>query len=100
MTPEAAMRLALAQARRVRGRTHPNPPVGAVVFQWHGHELGFDGRRTADDVAVGEGEVIGGDDDGRSRAQSAAAPVEGPERDDGGRGGVDDVGDGGGERLE
>jgi diaminohydroxyphosphoribosylaminopyrimidine deaminase/5-amino-6-(5-phosphoribosylamino)uracil reductase len=33
MTPEAAMRLALAQARRSRGRTHPNPPVGAVVYR-------------------------------------------------------------------
>jgi len=27
------MRLALAQARRVEGRTHPNPPVGAVVLR-------------------------------------------------------------------
>ena len=27
------MRLALAQARRVRGRTFPNPPVGAVVYR-------------------------------------------------------------------
>jgi diaminohydroxyphosphoribosylaminopyrimidine deaminase/5-amino-6-(5-phosphoribosylamino)uracil reductase len=27
------MRLALAAARRSRGRTYPNPPVGAVVFQ-------------------------------------------------------------------
>ncbi len=27
------MRLALAQARRASGRTHPNPPVGAVVFR-------------------------------------------------------------------
>lgn len=33
MKPEAAMRLALAQARRALGRTHPNPPVGAVVFR-------------------------------------------------------------------
>jgi diaminohydroxyphosphoribosylaminopyrimidine deaminase/5-amino-6-(5-phosphoribosylamino)uracil reductase len=33
MTPEAAMRLALAQARRARGRTFPNPPVGAVVYR-------------------------------------------------------------------
>ena len=30
---EQAMRLALAQARRASGRTHPNPPVGAVVFR-------------------------------------------------------------------
>jgi len=27
------MRLALAEARRARGRTHPNPPVGAVIFR-------------------------------------------------------------------
>jgi diaminohydroxyphosphoribosylaminopyrimidine deaminase/5-amino-6-(5-phosphoribosylamino)uracil reductase len=27
------MRLALAQARRAEGRTHPNPPVGAVVLR-------------------------------------------------------------------
>ena len=33
MTPEQAMRLALAQARRASGRTFPNPPVGAVVFR-------------------------------------------------------------------
>ncbi len=31
--PEGAMRLALAQARRVQGRTFPNPGVGAVVFR-------------------------------------------------------------------
>jgi diaminohydroxyphosphoribosylaminopyrimidine deaminase/5-amino-6-(5-phosphoribosylamino)uracil reductase len=31
MTPEAAMRLALREARRGRGRTFPNPCVGAVV---------------------------------------------------------------------
>jgi diaminohydroxyphosphoribosylaminopyrimidine deaminase/5-amino-6-(5-phosphoribosylamino)uracil reductase len=33
MTPEAAMRLALAQARRARGRSFPNPPVGAVLYR-------------------------------------------------------------------
>ena len=33
MTPESAMRLALAQARRARGRVFPNPAVGAVVFR-------------------------------------------------------------------
>jgi diaminohydroxyphosphoribosylaminopyrimidine deaminase/5-amino-6-(5-phosphoribosylamino)uracil reductase len=31
MRPEAAMRLALGLARQARGRTFPNPPVGAVV---------------------------------------------------------------------
>ncbi len=33
MDPETAMRAALVQARRARGRTFPNPPVGAVVFR-------------------------------------------------------------------
>jgi len=33
MTPETAMRFALRAARRVEGRTHPNPPVGAIVFR-------------------------------------------------------------------
>jgi diaminohydroxyphosphoribosylaminopyrimidine deaminase/5-amino-6-(5-phosphoribosylamino)uracil reductase len=33
MTAESAMRLALAQGRRARGRTYPNPCVGAVVFR-------------------------------------------------------------------
>lgn len=33
MKSEAAMRLALAQARRARGRSFPNPPVGAVVYR-------------------------------------------------------------------
>lgn len=33
MTPEAAMRVALAQAKRASGRSFPNPPVGAVVYR-------------------------------------------------------------------
>lgn len=33
MNPEAAMRLALAQARRASGRTFPNPAVGAVIYR-------------------------------------------------------------------
>jgi diaminohydroxyphosphoribosylaminopyrimidine deaminase/5-amino-6-(5-phosphoribosylamino)uracil reductase len=33
MTPEAAMRLALALARRASGRTFPNPAVGAVLVR-------------------------------------------------------------------
>jgi diaminohydroxyphosphoribosylaminopyrimidine deaminase/5-amino-6-(5-phosphoribosylamino)uracil reductase len=33
MTPEAAMKAALTAARRVAGRTYPNPSVGAVVFR-------------------------------------------------------------------
>lgn len=33
MTPDAAMRLALRQARRALGKTFPNPAVGAVVYR-------------------------------------------------------------------
>lgn len=33
MTPESFMRLALAEAEKGRGRTHPNPVVGAVVVR-------------------------------------------------------------------
>ena len=33
MSPEAAMRRALAQARRALGRSFPNPPVGAIVYR-------------------------------------------------------------------
>ncbi len=33
MTPESAMRRALRAARGVEGRTHPNPPVGAICFR-------------------------------------------------------------------
>ena len=33
MNPEAAMRLALAQARRALGRSFPNPAVGAIVYR-------------------------------------------------------------------
>ncbi|MBW2714529.1 MAG: bifunctional diaminohydroxyphosphoribosylaminopyrimidine deaminase/5-amino-6-(5-phosphoribosylamino)uracil reductase RibD [Deltaproteobacteria bacterium] len=33
MTPDAAMQVALGAARRVAGRTHPNPSVGAAVFR-------------------------------------------------------------------
>lgn len=33
MTPESFMRLALAEAEKGRGRTHPNPAVGAVVVR-------------------------------------------------------------------
>ena len=36
MTPETAMRQAIAIARRGAGRTSPNPTVGAVVFRSSG----------------------------------------------------------------
>ena len=39
MTPDAAMKVALGAARRVAGRTYPNPPVGAVIFRGD-HVLG------------------------------------------------------------
>src|SRR5258708_38974490 len=40
MTLGAAMRLAAAQAGRVKGRTYPNPPVGAVILDRHGEIAG------------------------------------------------------------
>src|SRR5438309_1325498 len=33
MTPEALMRIALREAEKGRGRTHPNPAVGALVVR-------------------------------------------------------------------
>ncbi|BBY16288.1 bifunctional diaminohydroxyphosphoribosylaminopyrimidine deaminase/5-amino-6-(5-phosphoribosylamino)uracil reductase RibD [Mycolicibacterium litorale] len=40
MTPEAAMRLAVEQADRVKGGTYPNPPVGAVILDADGQVAG------------------------------------------------------------
>jgi diaminohydroxyphosphoribosylaminopyrimidine deaminase/5-amino-6-(5-phosphoribosylamino)uracil reductase len=40
MTHEAAMRAAIEQADRVKGRTYPNPPVGAVILDEQGHIAG------------------------------------------------------------
>ncbi|MGE2717825.1 bifunctional diaminohydroxyphosphoribosylaminopyrimidine deaminase/5-amino-6-(5-phosphoribosylamino)uracil reductase RibD [Mycolicibacterium litorale] len=40
MTPEAAMRLAVEQADRVKGSTYPNPPVGAVILDADGEVAG------------------------------------------------------------
>ncbi|BCI53060.1 bifunctional diaminohydroxyphosphoribosylaminopyrimidine deaminase/5-amino-6-(5-phosphoribosylamino)uracil reductase [Mycolicibacterium litorale] len=40
MTPEAAMRLAIEQADRVKGGTYPNPPVGAVILDADGQVAG------------------------------------------------------------
>ena len=37
---EAAMRLAIAQAQRVKGSTYPNPPVGAVILNAAGDVVG------------------------------------------------------------
>lgn len=37
---EAAMRLAIAQAQRVKGTTYPNPPVGAVILSPEGEVAG------------------------------------------------------------
>ncbi|MGE0218831.1 bifunctional diaminohydroxyphosphoribosylaminopyrimidine deaminase/5-amino-6-(5-phosphoribosylamino)uracil reductase RibD [Mycolicibacterium sp.] len=40
MTPEAAMRAAIEQSERVKGRTYPNPPVGAVILDRDGEVAG------------------------------------------------------------
>ncbi|MEV3904334.1 bifunctional diaminohydroxyphosphoribosylaminopyrimidine deaminase/5-amino-6-(5-phosphoribosylamino)uracil reductase RibD [Mycobacterium sp. NPDC050551] len=40
MTPEAAMRLAVEHADRVKGTTYPNPPVGAVILDADGEVAG------------------------------------------------------------
>lgn len=43
MTLEAAMRLAVEQAQRVKGSTYPNPPVGAVILSADGEVAGVGG---------------------------------------------------------
>ena len=40
---EAAMRLAVDQAQRVKGSTYPNPPVGAVILDAAGDVVGTGG---------------------------------------------------------
>ena len=40
MNLEAAMRLAVGQADRVKGTTYPNPPVGAVILDRDGEVAG------------------------------------------------------------
>ena len=40
MSLEAAMRLAIEQAERVKGATYPNPPVGAVILDRDGEIAG------------------------------------------------------------
>jgi diaminohydroxyphosphoribosylaminopyrimidine deaminase / 5-amino-6-(5-phosphoribosylamino)uracil reductase len=40
MNLDAAMRAAIAQADRVKGRTYPNPPVGAVILDRDGEVAG------------------------------------------------------------
>ncbi|MGY4708637.1 bifunctional diaminohydroxyphosphoribosylaminopyrimidine deaminase/5-amino-6-(5-phosphoribosylamino)uracil reductase RibD [Mycolicibacterium sp. CBM1] len=42
---EAAMRLAIAQAQRVKGSTYPNPPVGAVILDRQGDVVGVGGTQ-------------------------------------------------------
>lgn len=67
----AAMRLALAEAQRVKGSTYPNPPVGAVILTPDGDIVGMGGTepdggahaevvalREAGDRAVGGTAVI------------------------------------------
>ncbi|ANZ43574.1 riboflavin biosynthesis protein RibD [Lentzea guizhouensis] len=41
------MALAVAESERVRGSTSPNPPVGCVVLDAHGHAVGFGGTQPA-----------------------------------------------------
>jgi diaminohydroxyphosphoribosylaminopyrimidine deaminase / 5-amino-6-(5-phosphoribosylamino)uracil reductase len=43
MSLEAAMRLAIEQADRVKGATYPNPPVGAVILDADGRVAGVGG---------------------------------------------------------
>jgi diaminohydroxyphosphoribosylaminopyrimidine deaminase/5-amino-6-(5-phosphoribosylamino)uracil reductase len=47
VTPEDAMVLAIAESERVRGTTSPNPPVGCVILDEHGHAAGFGGTQPA-----------------------------------------------------
>lgn len=44
---ETAMRLAIAQAQRVKGSTYPNPPVGAVILSSAGDVVGTGGTQPA-----------------------------------------------------
>ena len=41
------MVLAIAESERVRGTTSPNPPVGCVILDEHGHAAGFGGTQPA-----------------------------------------------------
>lgn len=43
MTFETAMRSAIEQAEQVKGRTYPNPPVGAVILDRDGQLVGVGG---------------------------------------------------------
>ncbi len=43
MSFDAAMRLAIEQAERVKGATYPNPPVGAVILDHDGEIAGVGG---------------------------------------------------------
>ena len=46
MTFETAMRSAIEQADQVKGRTYPNPPVGAVILDRDGQLVGVGGTET------------------------------------------------------
>lgn len=47
MNHRAAMRLAIEHAERVKGATHPNPPVGAVILDRDGEVAGVGGTEPA-----------------------------------------------------
>lgn len=44
---DAAMALAVEQAEKVKGRTYPNPPVGAVILDRDGRVVGVGGTQPA-----------------------------------------------------
>lgn len=44
---DAAMRLAVEQAEKVKGATYPNPPVGAVILDRDGRVVGVGGTQPA-----------------------------------------------------
>jgi len=68
------MVLAIAESERVRGTTSPNPPVGCVVLDEHGHAVGFGGTQP---VGGSHAEVMALKDAGtRARGGTAIVPLE------------------------
>jgi diaminohydroxyphosphoribosylaminopyrimidine deaminase/5-amino-6-(5-phosphoribosylamino)uracil reductase len=65
------MVLAIAESERVRGTTSPNPPVGCVVLDEHGHAVGFGGTQP---VGGSHAEVMALKDAG-TRARGGTAIV-------------------------
>ncbi|NUS40396.1 MAG: bifunctional diaminohydroxyphosphoribosylaminopyrimidine deaminase/5-amino-6-(5-phosphoribosylamino)uracil reductase RibD, partial [Terrabacter sp.] len=68
------MVLAIAESERVRGTTSPNPPVGCVVLDEHGHAVGFGGTQP---VGGSHAEVMALKDAGtRARGGTAIVTLE------------------------